>query len=200
MITVAQASLQVTLWHGLGFNSHLSPQIAEIIGLSYHTGLKAHSDLCRSKKVTGQRAQGYDWGLFPPHCLLELHLCYAVWPQLPMSLWMWMCYTLSIPPNMKVSCHVWWDGEPRKLLHSAPLARSHYWVGFQAIKSSLAKFYSFCQPTLQNGSNNLQCTIQCEELTMRHDQDETRSGLCCQSVSSIFLGSWGVFWVSLWLT
>lgn len=77
-IPVAQASLQVTLWQGLGFNSHLSPQIAEITGLSYHTGLKVRSGTCTSKEVTGQPAHGCNCGLFPPYCLLEICLSHAV--------------------------------------------------------------------------------------------------------------------------
>lgn len=189
-IPVAQASLQVTLWQGLGFNSHLSPQIAEITGLSYHTGLKVRSGTCTSKNVTWKPAQGCDWGLFPPYCLSEICLSHAVWPQ---------------PATHYPSYQAWKSlvmcGETAQTpTPSTFSSRGHCRVDFQAIKSLLVKFYSCCQPTLQNGSNRLQCAIQCEELTMRNDQDGTRSGLCCQSVSSIFLGSKGVFWVSLCLT
>jgi hypothetical protein len=39
--------------------------------------------------------------------------------------------------------------------HSYPLALSHYLVEFLGMKFSSVQFYSYCQPALQKGYNNL---------------------------------------------
>lgn len=83
------------------------------------------------------------------------------------------------PPSMIGSCYVRRDCENSYTQHSHPLALSHYLAAFLAIKFSPVKFYSYCQPALQNGYNNLQCTIQCEELTMRFSHSSIVSQSPC---------------------
>lgn len=135
------------------------------------------------KKVTGQHAQGCDWGLFLPHCLSKIHFCHALWPHLAMILWMQMSYTLSVPLSIKVSCDVWWDSKNSYTQHLHLLACSHYLVDFRAIKFSSVEFYSYCQLTLQNRNNNLQSTVQREELMMRHHPG---------SISQFLWSFWGL--------